>query len=45
MKKKMTPYILLVPQLSFYYWFGNWNHPKFRGDSSFWINGTDAEIL
>ena len=30
---------------SFYYWSGNWNHPKFRGDSSFWVNGTDAEIL
>lgn len=48
MKKKMTPYILLVPQLilGVVFIIGlELESPKFRGDSSFWVNGTDAEIL
>lgn len=49
MKKKMTPYILLVPQLIlgvvFIIGLGTGIIQSLGVIPAFWVNGTDAEIL
>ena len=46
--KKTVPYLLLVPDYPCRIIFNrahNRNYPKSRGDSGFWLRGTDVILL